>query len=203
MKNVWVNEIMSVSDGKHTRMILSNGEATVTAMYFSNSPKSLNIYSGDKVDVIFTIDVNEWLGRKNVQLIIKDVKNSDGEIDSTIALRERFNEIWNGAEFSAEENVLPTREDFVAVYKFILASSRAGVETFSHRDLSIRLSKGQEPVDIGYIKLKIIIRVFQELNVLGIDEYEDENYRFTIRYTQKTNLEKSGLLRRFKNQQKK
>ena len=81
------------------------------------------------------------------------------------------------------------------VYQHILASSRVGVDTFSHRDLIARLSRSSDSIDIGYVKLKIIIKVFQELNILGIDEFKDENYRFTVRYSQKTNLEKSNFKR--------
>ena len=170
-------------------------------MYFSNSPESLGIYNGDKIDVLFNLDINEWMGRKSVQLIVKDIRLSDDDKTKRLSLEDRFDEIWNGAHFTKEEDVLPSREDFVSVYKFIAASSRLGNLEFSHRELCIKLSQGYEAANIGYIKLKIIIKVFQELNVLGIDEFENENYRFTIRYSQKTNLEKSNLLRRLKNQQ--
>lgn len=203
MRNVWVNEVAAVSDAKHTRLVLSDGASTITAMCFSNSPASLGVYNGDRIDVLFNVDINEWLGRKNVQLIVKDVKQSVGDAEQEEAERARFNEVWNGAAFTPEENILPSREDFVAVYQYVLASSRVGLDTFSHRDLTARLSKGSYSVNIGYIKLKIIIKVFQELNVLAIDEFENENYRFTVRYSQKTNLDKSSLLRRFRNQQRK
>ena len=203
MRGVYVNEVISVSEGKHTRLVLSDGTATVTAMCFSNSPESLGVYAGDKIDVLFNVDVNEWLGRKSVQLIVKDIKETVGAHESEEAERERFLEIWNGETFSPEENILPSREDFVAVYQFIVAAGRTGVDTFSHRDLAIRLSKGPDAVEMNYIKLKIIIKVFQELNVMGIDEFKEENYKFTVRYSHKTNLEKSSLLRRIRNQQKK
>jgi single-stranded-DNA-specific exonuclease len=203
MRGIFVNEVSSVSEGKHTRLILSDGISTVTAMCFSNSPEALGVCAGDKIDVLFNIDINEWLGRKNVQLIVKDIKATEGAAQTALAERERFAEIWNGAVFTEEENILPSREDFVAVYKCILASSRVGIDTFSHRDLTVRLSKGVDSVEIGYIKLKIIIKVFQELNIMGVDEFEEENYRFSVRYSQKTNLEKSGLLRRIRNQQRK
>ena len=203
MRGVYVNEVISVSEGKHTRLVLSDGTATVTAMCFSNSPESLGVYAGDKIDVLFNVDVNEWLGRKSVQLIVKDIKETVGAHESEEAERERFLEIWNGETFSPEENILPSREDFVAVYQFIVAAGRTGVDTFSHRDLAIRLSKGSDAVEMNYIKLKIIIKVFQELNVMGIDEFKEENYKFTVRYSHKTNLEKSSLLRRIRNQQKK
>ncbi len=203
LRDLWVNEIASVSEGKHTRLVLSDGRSTVTAMYFSNSLESLGIYNGDRIDVLCNIDINEWLGRKSVQLIVKDIKISCSQACGCSSARERFYEIWNGAQFTEEENILPSRDDFVAVYKFIVTSARAGICEFSHRELSIKLSNTYKTTGIGYIKLKIIIKVLKELNLLGIDEFEQEKYRFTVRYTQKTNLDKSNLLRRLRNQQKK
>lgn len=203
IKGAWVNEIISVSSGKHTRFILSDGNNTVTAMYFSNSPDSLNICNGDKVDILFNIDINEWLGKKSVQLIIRDIKRSAEATALLENSKMRFYEIWNGGFFSPEEDILPTRDDFVTVYKFIVASSRVGLSTFSHRELLLRISRGAEAQSIGYIKLKMIIRILQELNLLGIDEFEEEVYRFTVKYSPKTNLDKSNLLRRLRTQQRK
>lgn len=202
MRDVCVNEVSSISEGKHTRIILGDGTKTVTAMYFSNSPESIGVYSGDKIDVLFNLDINEWLGRKSAQLIIKDIKTLSDKNESDLIDRERFDDIWNGASFSDEENVLPTRDDFVLIYKFVSTSCRAGCNMFSHKDLMIKLSKYSEGRNIGYIKLKIIIKVLQELNLMGIEEISDEVYRFTIKFSPKTNLEKSSLLRRLKNQQR-
>ena len=115
MYGVNVNEIASVSDGKHTRFSFGEGKNTLTAMYFSNTPASLDFYTGDKVDLLFNIDINEWMGRRSVQLIIKDIRPS--AIQDEINAREvaRFEEIWCGAHFKREENILPDREDFAAI----------------------------------------------------------------------------------------
>ena len=57
---------------------------------------------------------------------------------------------------------------------------------------------------INYIKLKVMIKVFFELNIIGIDEFEDELYRFKIYYSgTKTDLEKSNLLRKLRQQRNK
>jgi ssDNA-specific exonuclease RecJ len=93
---------------------------------------------------------------------------------------------------------LPSREDFVAVYKFVVTANRNGVDTFTHRELTSRLAGGPDGINVGYVKLKIIIKVLQELNLVGIDEIEDETYKFSVRYSQKTNLEKSNIYKKLK-----
>ncbi len=200
MRNVGVVELAGVSEGKHSRITLGDGRSTVTAMYFSNSPESLGIFVGDKVDVLFSIDINEWLDRKNVQLIVRDLKPSDSQADKNKNDRARFEQIRAGDSFSADECVLPDRADFVAVYKYIQNAAHAGVDTFSHKDLCTKVSIANPGIKIGYIKLKFIIMVFNELNLVGIEE-NDEVYRFTIHYSNtKRNLDKSSILKRLRSQ---
>ncbi len=201
MRGVTVAEISGISDGKHTRLALGNGRYNISAMYFSNSPESLGVYVGDKVDVLFNLDINEWGGRENVQLIVRDLKPSRQEAEEILALRERFEEIKNGAPFTKEENILPSREDFAAVYRFMLATLRAGSDTLSHKKILAKFRGGDEGVNIGYIKLKIIVMVMKELNIANIEDASDEVYRFNIQYkTTKTELDKSTLLRRLRSQ---
>ena len=201
LRGVTVNEINGVSDSKHTKLSLGNGYGFVSAMYFSNSPSSLGIYVGDKVDVLFNLDINEWGGRECVQLIVRDLKPSQSQESIFVEEKSRFEEIKNGASFSQEEDIMPTRDDFAAVYKFVATSYRAGTDTLSHRDITSRFRGDFEGRRIGYAKLKIIIMVFKELNILTITDVADEIYKFGIHYTtSKTELDKSNILRRLRSQ---
>ena len=200
-KGVSVYEITSISEGKHTRFAFGEGRGSVSAMFFSNSPDSLGIYNGDKVDVIYNLDINEWLGRRSVQLNIKDIRHSESYNKIHENEQKRFNDIWNGASFTAEEGILPDREDFASVYRYILTATRQGDTVLSLRDIISGLKKTHDSRNIGYIKLKIIIKVFTELNILGINETSPEIYCFKVYFSSsKTDLEKSNLLRRIRSQ---
>ena len=202
IKGVTVNEIMPISQGKHTRLSLGDGRVSYTGMFFSVSPESLDLNVGDSADVLFNIDINEYAGRRSLQLIIKDIRLSETERTRRMGEASRFNEIWTGASFTEEENVLPCREDFAALYKLILLLKHQNVSTISHRDLINKLSQYAPHIKVNYTKLKIMIKVMIELNIVGIEE-DDEVYTFTVRYsTTKTDLERSGLLRRLRLQQK-
>lgn len=199
MTGINVSEVTPVSNGKHTRLILGEGKNTLCAMYFSNSPSQLGVYVSDKIDILFNIDINEWLGKRSVQLIIKDIKPSESQDKLNASEHERFEEIWNGASFSREEHILPDRDDFALVYRHIALSVRNGNDTLSHKDITSALSRNHK--NIGYIKLKIIIKIFRELNLVGIEDVDREVYKFKIHYsTTKTDLEKSNLLRRLRSQ---
>ena len=84
----------------------------------------------------------------------------------------------------------------------LLASIRCGADTLSVRDIIFRLSQTKEGAEIGYVKLLVIIKVMQELNLMGIEETGKETYRFRMQYKSgKTELDKSNLLRRLRSQQ--
>ncbi|MBR3876510.1 MAG: single-stranded-DNA-specific exonuclease RecJ [Clostridia bacterium] len=201
LRGVTVNDINGISDGKHTRLSLGNGRYTLSAMYFSNSPDSLGVYVGDKVDVMFNLDLNEWGGRESAQLIVRDLKPSVSEKEKQREELDRFEEIRCGAPFTPEEDVIPSREDFAAVYRLVQASVRSGIDVLKHRDILSRIKGSDSSVSINYAKLKVIIMVFKELNIVSIEDLSDEVYKFKLHYsTTKAKLDKSTLLRRLRSQ---
>ena len=201
MRNVSVSEISGVSDNKHTRFTLTDGKNSISAMYFSNSPADIGVCTGDRVDILFNLGINEWQDRKSVQLIIRDIKISMSSEKLYQRNRQIFDDIKAGAIFSPDDGYFPEREDFVTVYKFLQNSLHAGVDTFTHKDLLSRFSGNNDYREIGYVKLKFIIMVFKEMNLLQIDEFEDEKYRFKLQYSAtKKNLSKSSILKKLRSQ---
>ena len=201
MKNVFVSEVSGVSDNKHTRLTLTDGKSSISAMYFSNSPAELGVCTGDKVDILFNIGINEWQDRKSVQLIIRDIKIAMSSANQYKFNRQKFEAIKSGETFSIDDGYFPEREDFVEVYKFLQNSLHAGVDTFTHKDLLSKFTGNNTSREIGYVKLKFMIMVFKEMNLLQIDEFEDEKYRFKLQYsTTKKNLNKSSILKKLRSQ---
>ncbi len=201
MRGVSVNEISGVSENKHTKITFGDGKSSHQAMFFSNSPESLGIYNGDKVDALFSIDINEWQDRKNVQLIIRDIKIAVSKQELYKKLKDRFEQIKSGATFSEDEDVLPDRRDFVNVYKFIQNMLHQGQDTISVKALLNKLNSPQVGANINYIKLKFIFMVFIEMNLVTVHEVSPDLYRFEIKYSSsKSNLDKSSILKRLRSQ---
>lgn len=201
IRDITLSEIAPVSEGKHTRMAFTNGKNVVVGMFFSCNPETLGVYVGDKVDVLFNLDINEWSGRRNAQLIIRDIKQSEALSSMYKTKSERFAQIWSGDKILPGENVIPNRDDFAVVYRLIISAVRSGSDTLSLRDILYRLSKtGEKGIDL--IKLSIIIKVMQELNIVGIVELGEGVYKFSMQYRSgKAELEKSNLLKRLRAQQ--
>ena len=54
---------------------------------------------------------------------------------------------------------------------------------------------------INYIKLKYILKIFNELNICNIEELDTDIYRFEVLFnSSKTNIEKSSILKKLRSQ---
>ena len=74
-KNMTLVEAKPLTQGKHAKLKLSNGEKTwVPANAWRKGYICKEFNTGDKVDVIYTIELDNWSGNNNLILIIEDIK---------------------------------------------------------------------------------------------------------------------------------
>ncbi len=205
MRGVEVVSASNVGAGKHEKLTLSKDGVVFPAMYFRHNVAETDIFDGDTVDILFNIDINSFQGKESLQLIIKDMTLSGAVLEKERSDRRRLAKVLDGTyDFaSASESVIaesvPTREDFAAVYSTLRREIRMEHDEFSIRGLSRLLADGGH--DFSYVKLKLIIKIFQELNLLSADERDAEReiYRFGYTYAKtKTDLDKSSLYRKIK-----
>ena len=194
LMGVRVENIAAVGNGKHTRMTLCEGEKHINAMYFSHSPADIDLLVGEKTDILFSIDINEWNGKNTVQLTVKDIRHSVLENAQKETQRERFFSILGGAKIEEARDVIPVRDDFAAVYNVVRSSIKEGERTLPLRVLRSRLHTVGK--DMGYIKLRVVLAVFEEMKLLQAEETEQDVFSFSLCQTSvKIDLEKSGILR--------
>lgn len=206
MKNVMLYDAALVGGGKHSRLTLRIGDSYVSAMCFRQTLSDLDLYPGDMVDVLFTLDINEFQNQRNLQMIVKDVRLTGKKYREEIGERELFEKMREGLkpaelgldEFSASE-LVPSRNDFAAVYSTLKRELRVEHEVFSIRALQHLMKTGG--VKMGYVKLRYILLTFHELNLLHVESMDEENEIFVFRYVYqhgKTNLDKSNIYRKLK-----
>ncbi|MDR2501961.1 MAG: DHH family phosphoesterase, partial [Oscillospiraceae bacterium] len=68
--------ISGVGGGKHTRMRIEKCGRALDCIFFAAETASLGIAEGDMIDVAFEPQINEFRGRKSVQLHVIDVRLS-------------------------------------------------------------------------------------------------------------------------------
>lgn len=199
LRDMKVVDAQSISFGKHTKILLArDGMGELTAMYFSRSPKDAGVYVGDVVNLFATVDINEFGGQKTAQLIVRDIRLCEKDAERYAAQQKRYEEIHSGAPIAADEDVIPSRDDFGIVYNFIRRRVRFGEEEFTLREM---LKRDEQIGAMGYTKLRVVLNVLFEMNLVGIEELAPEKYSFKVHYqTKRTDLEKSAILRRLRAQ---
>ena len=65
------------TDGKHLRIRISDGRRLINCVGFSMGELADEIGEGDSVDIAFSMEINEFNGTKNLQLLLKDVRKSE------------------------------------------------------------------------------------------------------------------------------
>lgn len=201
IRNVRVERMAAIGAGKHTRLTVSSGGRFITAMYFGISPAKLDFCEGDYIDLLFNMDINDFMNNKTVQMIVKDARISESYTEQRKNDIYRYEYIKGGGEYDDPENVLPTREDFGTVYTQIRHEYRMGHDTISEKTLlSLLRGDAQGRGKIGYIKLRFILAVFRELNICGVEEIADDVYKFDIYFSNKANLDKSYILKKLRSQ---
>lgn len=77
-KNLKIKEIKSLSNGKHIKLKLSDGEdKTINAVGWKKGHLKEILSSDDSVDIVYTIDLDTYSGYNNLLLILEDIKKSN------------------------------------------------------------------------------------------------------------------------------
>lgn len=82
VRNIKIHKISVMSEGKHLRMTLLKDGKYLDSVGFGMGEYYNHLEEGDFIDVAFALDINDYKGFQNVQLILKDIKKSDEETTS-------------------------------------------------------------------------------------------------------------------------
>lgn len=75
-KNLKIDAIRSLSDGKHLKLSLKYSNGWLDAIGFNMGELVEQYRIGDKVDVVGTLEINQFRERKNLQVNLKDMRRS-------------------------------------------------------------------------------------------------------------------------------
>jgi single-stranded-DNA-specific exonuclease len=190
MKDANVKDIISLAQ-KHTKLIVEKDGITINALYFGHSRSSLPIYTGDTVDLAFTIGINEFRGVTEVQMIVRDLKISES-LPFRISEQEKlfYRDVLDGQTYKRDDDILPCREDFTKVYLYL--KRRPGIyrdDCTGVREI-IRSLGGK----ISYCKLMTVLTVLNETGLVSIEFSDecDENFHFSVNFVKnKIDIERS------------
>ena len=75
-KNLKINSIRSLSEGKHLKLTLKEDNFMINAIGFNMGDLSEKYLIDDKVDVVGSIEINSFNGNESIQIVMKDLRKS-------------------------------------------------------------------------------------------------------------------------------
>ena len=75
-KNLRIDSIRALSEGKHLKLTLKDGNTIINAIGFNMGGYSEEYLIGDKIDVVGILEINSFNGIESVQINMRDIRKS-------------------------------------------------------------------------------------------------------------------------------
>ena len=197
--SVTVCDVMSVGGDRHTRLTIEKNGVRMTAMYFNMQASSLPFTNGDSADILYTLEVNEYMGRRTPQMTVRDMIPSAPIRERIEEKRELYRQIIEGAPIPRSISAVPCRSEFADVYRELVSRFSKGKSRFGAAELARKMRWQGEN---SFVKIMLIADILCESKLIDFTvrrDPGDDIYLFRIIPAKgKTNLDKSGLYNRIR-----
>ncbi len=200
MRDVTLHDIIPLSQGKHVRFRISGTEKgkshSLNAVYFGMQFDSFDYCDGDICDVVFTVDMNEYMGSRAPQLFVKEIKLSRDEQNNVALCNSHFEMLVAGDNYEGAENDIPDLSDFRNIFRYVRRESGHEGRCISLTS-AVRILERDFDISVTPCKFRIILEVLREQNLLSLTYREGGNTAFLkmIPSSGKINIDESPLLR--------
>lgn len=201
MDNLLVDQMAEVGGGKHLRLRFSRDGHSIGAIFFSTNILRSGITVGDRVEVAFTPQINEYRGIRSVQLNLVDIR-PDRESRRAWAtdqkLYERFQNEQNLASWEASM-LLPERSDFAAVWRYLVANGHQRQLLEDVACLSRKITR-YSGLSFNGGRLQICLDVFRERGLLTLEQSHGRVHICLMNSAGKVDLNRSPIIIKLKQQ---
>ena len=165
----------NVGQNRHLKLRLCRGNASFDGIFFSSTLESCGVSEGDRVDVAFYLQINEFRGNRSIQLQLVDIRPSllpSTKEQDALRLVER---VVSGETISPKDarRLLPAREQYVGAWRTLEhLFTQKGSVTVSYlplvRSISARIGRN-EP----FLRSALCLEVFAERGLLTLGRQGD------------------------------
>ena len=191
-----ITALSEVGGGRHLKLKLAAAGRSFDAIFFSATAAQAAVAVGDRIDVAFTPQVNEYRGWRTVQLQVCDLRPALTRAQAERALYEKFR---RGEELTPveAEALLPSREEFVVLWRYLKGHAQpAPLEETAHRlARSIARSAGRRET---VMRTLVCLEVFDERGLIHLEHTTDHLHIALQAVEGKVDLEDSWILRRLR-----
>ena len=188
-----VSALSEVGGGRHLKLKLAAGGRSFDAIFFSATAAEAGIEAGDRVDVAFTPQINEYRGWRSVQLQLCDLRPALTRAQAERALYEKFR---RGEPLTRREAaaLLPSREEFVVLWRYLKGhAGQTPLEATAPRlARSVARSAGRRET---VMRTLVCLEVFDERGLIRMERTTDHLHIALRPVEGKVDLDDSSILR--------
>ncbi len=189
--------LTQVGNGKHMKLKLTASGRNIDAIFFSATPAQAEVAAGDRVDVCFYPQINEYKGWRSVQLQVCDLRPAQTRAQAEEGL---FRRLMAGEELSEAEarTLLPTRREFANLWRYLRQRSR---EAEVMEDTAQRLARSVGRscgVREEFGRTQVCLEVFRDRGLIALDKTAGHLRIRVEPEGEKVDLEDAELMRRLR-----
>ena len=197
LQGAQVHAMSQVGRGRHLKLRLESRGVPMDAIYFSNQGSELGLYPGCRVDVVFYPQINDFRGRRDLQLQVVDLHLAPSRAQLERAIYDKYRQ---GKPLTCEEArfLLPSRGDFVGLYRWLERQSTGCTvveDTPARIARSVARATRQREVPA---RTMLCLEVLEERGLIDLNRRTDR-IQITLRHVEhKVDLEASEIIRRLR-----
>ncbi len=191
--------VISCSDvggGRHMKMKLRWDGHIFDSIFFSMTCSDCGVSPYDRLDLVFSLNVNEFRGRRDVQLQLIDLRSALTRAQLEFQLYDKF---CTDVPLTAREAaiLLPERTDFANLWRYFQHSCSSGPISDS-MDHLIRSALRSVPGTPSYGKALVCLRVMHERGLIRITEDSQQLSVSILNPEEKVDLEQSAWMKKLR-----
>lgn len=177
---VTLDRVQGVGQNRHLKLRFSKGTVQLEGIFFSVTTQQCPCQAGERVDVAFYLQVNEFRGSRTVQLQVVDLRpslqSSTREEESLQILRR----LEAGEELTAKEalRILPSRQQCAAAWRCLRQQVAAAGAQRQYLPFLRQLSAAIPGAD-PFLRACFCLDLFCERGLLS-REIHEENVRLRL-----------------------
>ena len=197
LRGAQVHTMTQVGRGRHLKLRLEARGISLDAIWFSADGVEEGLCPGCRVDVVFSPQINDFRGRRDVQLQVSDLRVVPSRAQLERGVYEKYR---RGDRLTVQEAqlLLPSREDFVGLWRWLKRQSSVGsvVEDTPVR-IARAVSRSSRQREIP-ARTMLCLEVLEERGLIDLNRRTDRIQIRLCHVEQKVDLEASEILKKLR-----
>lgn len=195
MRDVEVAQVISLGQNKHTKLVLKKDDAVFDGLLFGFCPDNFIIPKTKLIDILFSLDINEFRGVRTPQVIIRDIRMSKTDAKYCAHEVNLFYEMLEGKHPS----YAPSLDICRTVYRFLKTNGELLAGNVNAYFLAQRISSVHN-INLTFPILGVILEVFSEMGLCELVKSDETVMHIKLlENTGKVDIEASHVLARVRN----